>query len=391
MDSITRYQNKVYKVLREQKFVINKREEKLIQKRTTNGRRYFFMTGKRKEKGELVERFIKIPANNTQKLLLPFKRQIEIAKYIEKNNVISTRKVVASNSDPKQGVPYVILETFPTGRSQIGFVERDKNVNLLGTKEAKNAIDQTLKFHSISPESLPSKLKSLLEVYPGDYKNLRLRILKYLNKKVNPLDGKNQPEPFHKVLERRLGMEDIKNKIKELLVESRSIIDSEVNHTASLVHGDLKPDNLYVFDSGEVELLDLELVGISYNKAIAMMIDFGNLRARSWNNKKFRETLDKELLRIYNSRGQEELGKTVLKLSILMPHMVISAYFEDYEPAKQRKYLETRRRKVTENDIKKALKKKKSRKRKVALKRVFDEFIPDFMRSIIYNYKFYNK
>ena len=148
MNSITRYQNKVYKVLREQNFVINKREEKLIQKRTTNGRRYFFMTGKRKEKGELVERFIKIPANNTQKLLLPFKRQIEITKYIEKNNVISTRKVVASNSDPKQGVPYVILETFPTGRSQIGFVERDKNVNLLGTKEAKNAIDQTLRFHS---------------------------------------------------------------------------------------------------------------------------------------------------------------------------------------------------------------------------------------------------
>ncbi len=354
MDTITRYQNKVYKVLQEQNFIINKKEERLIQKRTANGRRYFFMTGKRKEKGELVERFIKIPANNTQKLLLPFKRQIEIAKYIKKNNIISTRKVVTSNSDPKQGIPYVILETFPMDRSKIGFVERDENVNLLGTKEAKNVIDQIFKFHSVSPNSLPPKLKNLLKVYPGDYKNFRLKTLRALNKKVNPLDGKKQPEPFHKVLERRLGIEDLKTKIKELLVESRSIIDSEVNHTASLVHGDLKPDNLYVFDSGEVELLDLEWVGVSHNKAIAMMIDFGNFRARSWNNKKFRETLDKELLRLYNSRGQKELGRTVLKLGILMSHVRISGFLENYEPDKQIKYLETRRRKATENDIKKA-------------------------------------
>jgi glycosyltransferase involved in cell wall biosynthesis len=41
------------------------------------------------------------------------------------------------------------------------------------------------------------------------------------------------------------------------------------------------------------------------------------------------------------------------------------------------------------NDLKMALKNKKHRKIKSALKNVFDEFIPDFIRSIIYNYKFY--
>lgn len=39
------------------------------------------------------------------------------------------------------------------------------------------------------------------------------------------------------------------------------------------------------------------------------------------------------------------------------------------------------------NDLKIALKNKKYRKRKSVLKNVFDEFIPDFIRSIIYNYK----
>lgn len=41
------------------------------------------------------------------------------------------------------------------------------------------------------------------------------------------------------------------------------------------------------------------------------------------------------------------------------------------------------------NDLKIALKNKKYRKRKSVLKNIFDEFIPDFIRSIIYNYKFY--
>jgi len=43
------------------------------------------------------------------------------------------------------------------------------------------------------------------------------------------------------------------------------------------------------------------------------------------------------------------------------------------------------------NDIKVALKKNKYRKRKKALRGFFDEFVPNFIRSIIYNYKFNNK
>lgn len=113
----------------------------------------------------------------------------------------------------------------------------------------------------------------------------------------------------------------------------------------------LPPNNLHVFDSGNVELLDLEWVGVFKNRAIAMVLDFGNLRARSWNNERFRKALDGELYRTYRHQGKKELGEAIIKLSILRSHVLLSGFFENYEPAKQKDPLQKRRRKATESDI----------------------------------------
>lgn len=74
MKQTDKYQKRVYKVLAEQNFIVGNIERKVIQKRTTNGRRYFFMVAKRIEGNKTIERFIKIPENNTKKLLLPFQQ-----------------------------------------------------------------------------------------------------------------------------------------------------------------------------------------------------------------------------------------------------------------------------------------------------------------------------
>ena len=349
-----KYQHRVYKVLTEQNFVIGDKEKRIIQKRISNGRRYFFMVGNRREGKKIVERFIKVPKNNTKKLLMFFQRQIEIAKYIKARRIINTRGVIASNYDTKKGIPFVVMETFPAGHSKIGFIERNKGAELLGTREAQRVIDQLKKFHSISIKSLPSKLKKILKVYPGNYKSFRREIFRYLNKKVRPLDGGGKPEPFYNVLERRLKIVDLKNKVKKLLARLKPIIDSKENRGNSIVHGDISPNNLYVFDSGDVELLDLEWVGTFKNKAIAMILDFGNLRARSWNNEKFRNALDIALVKTYRAEGQEELGKTIVQLSILRSPIQLSVSFENYEKAKQKDSMQTRRRNSTERDIIKA-------------------------------------
>ena len=77
-----------------------------------------------------------------------------------------------------------------------------------------------------------------------------------------------------------------------------------------MTHGDLSPSNIYVADSGEITFLDREWTGASGNKLLALIYDYGNLRARSWNNKEFRETLDDEL----KKQLGDEAGKTVISL-----------------------------------------------------------------------------
>ena len=349
-----RYERKIFKILAEQKFIVEDRERKIIREQLSNGRRYFFMVAKRFEEKEIVERFVKVPVNNTKTILTPFQRQIEIARFIKTNNILNTRGIIADNYDPKKGTTFVVMETFPADHSKIGFIEKNEGLELLGKHEAEHVVDQLIKFHAISAKSLPTKLRNILKIHPDEYKQLRKSIFKYLNRQVRPLDSGKNPEAFWKVLERRIGIIDLKDKAKKILNDLEPIISSKVNQSNSLIHGDAAPNNLYVFDSGEVELLDLEWVGSSNNNAIAMIYDFGNMRARSWCNEKFRHALDAALVDSYEKNGQEELGRAIVRLSILRSHILLSGAFENYEHEKQKDPLQTRRRKSTEKDISQA-------------------------------------
>lgn len=350
-DSQARYERKIHKVLMEQNFIIEKKEQKIIRDQVIKKRRYFFMVGKRKEGSKIVDRFIKIPENNNKKLLKPFQRQIEVSKYIKSKGVINTRAVIDYNYNPKKGIPFAIMETFPLGHSKIGFIQNNNGVEFLGKREAENVINQIKNFHSIKVKFLPKELQKILKVNLVDYKKLKMEIFRILNKKVKPFRLKGKQELFYKVLENNLGIEDIKNKVNNLLFNLEPIINSKKNFGTYIAHGDMAPNNLYVFDSGDVELLDLEWTGVFNNKAISMIVDFGNFRARSWKNEKFKNFLDSALIKYYISIGQEEIGKAILKLSILRSHLLLSRYFENYEMDKQKDLTQTTRRNSTEKDI----------------------------------------
>ena len=339
------------KVLNEKGFVINDKDRELINARLNNGRRYFFLLANRKEGEQLVERFIKIPENNTKKLLLPFKRQIEVAIYLKSKNIINTRGVIEYNFDPKKGTPFVIMETFPSNKDKIGFIENNNGVEFLTEREAKRTIDQLVSFHNINVLDLPDDLQKILVKNKDAFKSLKREVNKFLNKKVKPKDFAG-PEIFHKVLENRLGVQDFKKKIIKILNSWQNQIESLSNDKLFLIHGDMAPNNLYVFDSGDVEFLDLEWVGTSKNEAMAMIKDFGNLRARSWKSKNFRIELDKALLDYYKKENMEKLGEIIIKLSILRSCIILSSYFENYDWAKQELPDEKERRIQTEHDLK---------------------------------------
>lgn len=89
-------------------------------------------------------------------------------------------------------------------------------------------------------------------------------------------------------------------------------------------------------------------------KTIAMILDFGNLSACSWGMEKFRNALSDALVKTYRANGQEKLGRAIIQLSIFRSHIQLWGFFENYERAKQKDPLQTRRREQTERDIVKA-------------------------------------
>lgn len=63
---------------------------------------------------------------------------------------------------------------------------------------------------------------------------------------------------------------------------------------------------------------------------MSLSVLFGNLRARAWNNKEFREALDITILDKYRQKGREDPGMTIVSLGILRLHMGLAGFFENY-------------------------------------------------------------
>jgi len=154
------------------------------------------------------------------------------------------------------------------------------------------------------------------------------------------------------MLSRRLGEPAVKEKIRSVfdrLSESMKRQD-DLGHRA-LVQGDMSPKNLYVFDNGEVEFLDFEWAGYTGSRALAEVIDLGNLRARSWNNSEFQNALDEAYRNLYSEKGEEFLGKAIVALAILRSSILLIGFFENYSGDRRDMPEETQKRNVIENDI----------------------------------------
>lgn len=348
------FQKRILKVLREQSFILDEREMDLIKRRSNNSR-YFFMVAKRIEDGKQVDRFIKIPQNKTKLLLGPFERQIKFAEYIKNHTNLKTRGIIKYNLDNKKGMPFAIIETFPSEKSKIGFIEGSDKVEMLGVREAKNIIHDLEVFHSIDFNKIPKELKKVIRIKTKgkgfDY--VKKSVKNSLSFKVFPLDSiGNKKILVHKLLEKRTGIKDFKKIINETLNKIESRVNEKRNAGRYVIHGDMAPNNLYVYDNGEVEFLDLEWVSLFENRIVAMVYDFGNMRIRSWKNKKFREALDSELIRVYKERGEEDVARLIIGLSILRSNVIFSSFFENYPWDKQMLETETERRKVAEEEIK---------------------------------------
>lgn len=354
--SMNSYEKRVRTVLEQHKFVLDGNNIETFKERLNNDRRYFYMVLPRMEvdtygNRQRVHRFLKIPRDDSRKLLMPFGRQIEVARFLKEHDIILTRGIIAWNMDPKKGIPFAIMETLPQAR--IGFIHGYREMESLTERHAENVLKALFKFHTITIDDLPRRIVGNLKKFKHTKGYIRREMRKVLRTRVSPIDFSKKTY-FHEVLEKRVAMSNVRRHVLELLQKIEPHIFTKGNRIKTLVHGDMAPNNLYVYDNDDIELLDLEWVGICKNRALAVVFDFGNLRARAWNNKVFRESLDQILLRDYAERGQAELGKAIVSLSILRSHIQLSRYFEDYHKEKQILEEEKSRKESTEKDILKA-------------------------------------
>jgi hypothetical protein len=121
-----------------------------------------------------------------------------------------------------------------------------------------------------------------------------------------------------------------------------------------LVHGDCCPRNTFYDDSNKPEFTDWGHAGITKNELLALIHDFGNMRARAWNNREYREAMDEAIIEHYDKFGNSEAGKAVVALSILRSHCCLAGFFKNYDITKQRIEQEKARKESTEQDIRKA-------------------------------------
>jgi len=217
----------------------------------------------------------------------------------------------------------------------------------------------------VKPLDIKNILKYFKDKYPYEFNKLQVEVedgkIDELEDDARltgrfPGDMKFFPDrvPFWIVLEYRMherGHEiNFKEAVEELLDKWSAIMNDEKFQGRFMTHGDLSPNNMYVADNGKVRFLDREWTGVCGNKLLALVYDYGNLRARAWNNKEFREALDKKL----KQELGEEAGSAVISLGILRSHCNLAGFFENYPLDEQEKNYQSQRRLGTEDDIIKA-------------------------------------
>ena len=353
----------VSQFLEEKKFYFDKDE--FERQLADENRRFLTLIGLRVEEGSQLprERFFKAPMPQKdperQKAVdLSFRRQTLTHYYLDMNTQLPMAEVLEFNTDPEKGQMYAIMAAYQEG-SGIGFLNKTEDAEKLTEKHAQLAIKAIQELSHQEKDIKPELAEVLEKRLPyQNYDGFLRNVTDILDKQVNGAGEfySEDKKPLHEVLESRTGIANFREEALRLVQQLRPVIE-KAQEGVHLVHGDLAPNNLFLGDgvkAAPLMFLDFEWAGISGNEILAAVYDFGNLRARAWNNEAFRNGLDKEMIESYKADGREEVGRAIVALGILRSHMNLAGFFENYPPEKSSQPVQVERREATEKDITKA-------------------------------------
>lgn len=296
------------------------------------GTRYGNIVLTRNEDGKKERRFLKIMLDGKWKTFQPFQRQVKIADALHTDFYFHSPTIAVINSFLKPPVPYAIFETRDDGQG-FGFMH-DKPIfyESFSEQEMHELVQTLYSFHragfEINRRTLQYTRKISDDIF--EYKNEFQKIFSKRIKHKNT-DGVISENTVEEFLKSYTGVPDIGKRIITVLEDNWNyVLSSEESGKTYLVHADMQIDNIYKHKDGSFELLDFEWVGRSHSPLIAIMYDYGNLRARAWSSPPFQELLDKIMVVIGKKYYEDTWVKAGLKLGTIRSSLIMSRYHLDF-------------------------------------------------------------
>lgn len=308
----------------------------------------------------LKERFFKAPMqtdnqaeNETTNNF--FIRQVLVQEYLDQHTDFPVTEILDANTNPENGPLYSVVNWYQKGEG-VGFLYSIEDNKALTAEHAPLTIKSIRDLHH-QEGKLTNEVRDVLdrkEAY-ADFAGFRANIEMILSRQVSgtEADFSSDKHVFGELIAKKLDTTDLAQKIDQLLEQTRPVIERHQGQGEHIVHGDYSPNNVFLGDglaSDKFIGLDFEWAGYSQNEILASIYDYGNMRARAWNNPDFQAALDREMVASYTAQGQPEEGKVIVALGTLRSSLNLSSYFENIP--ENFEYPEEKDRRIgTERDI----------------------------------------
>jgi thiamine kinase-like enzyme len=332
-------------ILIKEGFMYTSQDIENLLKGNQKGTRYGNIVLERNEDSHRIKRFLKIVINGKFETYKLFIRQVKITEALHKNIKITSPTTALIKSCLTFPVPYAIFETREDGED-FGFMhDKPSFYEKFNEKEMYDLVNTIYSFHNTGTSINPNIWKYTRKM-TSNINHYKKESQKWLKTKIihKSVDGKIVEKKVEELLTLITGIQNIKEIIMGIFDKNwQCVINSKVNNKYYLVHADMQIDNLYKHQNGTIELLDFEWVGKSDNPVIAIMYDYGNLRARAWSSKQFQEMLEVTMLEVGKEYYNIEIIKAGLDLGILRSSIMMCRYHLDFKNT-------TRNDKRTEED-----------------------------------------
>lgn len=325
--------HRVSAILKKEGFVYTEQDVGNFLKGNQKGVRYGNAVLVRNENGLQIKRFIKIVLDGKRMTYKLFRRQVQVtaALHDDANFKSPTMAVIKSSFLPP--LPYAIFETRVDGDG-FGFMhDTPEFYERFGEQDMRRLVEVMYAFHQSGfninqntlkyTQTMPVKLSH----YAREFKELLTTKITHKSQ-----DGTNITEKVETLLASYFKIPDVRGCILALLEKNFVYVHSSKSGSGSyLVHADMQIDNVYKHPDGNFELLDFEWVGKSDNPVVAIMYDYGNLRARAWSSPAFQAMLDRVMLAVGTEIYKDEaMVKSALLLGTLRSSLMMSRFHMDF-------------------------------------------------------------